>query len=127
MLDLYYRKSQHIYAAKFYEWRKVQLSKRGMIFENYDRMQNRIQETKRLHKFMYDGLENTVYISRRLSSAGKSPKERKKDKIQKKATKDELIDYSYKKDNDILLNLPTPPFFFYIPQKIEMQLLIKRS
>ena len=30
MLNLYYRKIQHIYAARFYEWRKVQLSKKGV-------------------------------------------------------------------------------------------------
>jgi len=30
MLDLYYRKTQHLYAAKFYEWRKHQLAKSGV-------------------------------------------------------------------------------------------------
>jgi hypothetical protein len=30
MLNLYYRKSQHLYAARFYEWRKFQLQKKGV-------------------------------------------------------------------------------------------------
>lgn len=30
MMDLYYRKAQHIFAARFYEWRKIQLSKKGV-------------------------------------------------------------------------------------------------
>lgn len=30
MLSLYYRKTQHVYAARFYEWRKIQLQKKGV-------------------------------------------------------------------------------------------------
>ena len=30
MLNLHYRKSQHAYAARFYEWRKHHLNKQGV-------------------------------------------------------------------------------------------------
>lgn len=81
-------------------------------------MQTRIQETKRIHKYMYEGLDPTIYISLKhqsslnlkreafannpqgihylantiesLISIEKSPKDRKRDKKSNKSIKNEL-------------------------------------
>lgn len=117
-------------------------------------MQARIKETKRLHKYMYEGMDDTLFVSGKraityhkretftnspegnfnpqlkslkLYILDKSPTEKKRDKSIKKNSKNDFENYHYKKDNEILLNLPTPPFFFYVPRRLEMQMMIRKA
>lgn len=150
MLDLYYRKVQHTYAAQFYEWRKYQLEKKGLEFENYQAMQERIEETKRLQKYMFEGMDETILEVNRytggnvdykkttieskladsptLKLTSKNEDRSPTDKVKKaRKLRNSLATYNHKSIKDVMMNLSVPPFFFYIPTKLEMQSMIRKA
>lgn len=102
-------------------------------------MQNRIKETKRLHKYIYEGMDSTIMMApHRMITLNKtetmspklferSPTNKKNAKLIKKLSRNDLKEFQYRRDNEILLNLPTPPFFFYIPGRLEMQMIIRKA
>ncbi|CAI2359273.1 unnamed protein product [Moneuplotes crassus] len=132
MLELYYTKVRTLYAARFYEWRKFQLAKKDLPFENTQKMEKKIEQVKKIHSYIYEGIDPSVLISsKRLHlnqpcDDGEMSVKKKKPKTFKSMIKKSMGSFQYKRDQDIILNLPTPPFFLYIPQTQEMQLLIKK-
>ena len=89
---------------------------------------------------MYEGFDEIVLeknhnrsVERRVTIDARRDESTKKiPKVDEKSRKNNkninrLSVYTHKSVREVMMNLAVPPFFFYIPNKLEMQLIIRKA
>lgn len=152
LLKYYLKKRQHEHVANCYEWIKYRKQNQDIDFLSEDALEYRISMVGSMNKFLFKGVDNAVLdadykkeqkmldkikvdnkhvgdghtgkVGKQSSPPGKRAATLKKGEGGKMLKKNKL---AYKNLDPIYIEMAHPPYFFFIPDKQDLQVMIKKA